>query len=111
MKLKETAQSQAVIINKVQLLLAEKRTSLAAMRTGLAVLALPLGMVTLLIVTSRYYRITSVMYLFAPVVLVCAGLLALGLYLTLRALVHLHNYDRMIEDIKRENGWLSDVMD
>ena len=32
----------SVVIGEVQLLLAEKRTSLAVMRTGIAVLALPL---------------------------------------------------------------------
>ncbi|MBU2487835.1 MAG: hypothetical protein KKA60_00430 [Proteobacteria bacterium] len=111
MKSRETPQSQAVIINKVQLLLAEKRTSLSTMRTALAVLALPLAMVTLLIATSRYYDILGIMYLLLPVLAVCAGLLILGLHLAVRSLVHLHHYDRMIGDIKRKNGWLSDVMD
>ena len=36
-------QSDALIINEAQLILAEKRTSMAAMRTGIAVFALPLG--------------------------------------------------------------------
>lgn len=44
-----------VIINEVQLLLAEKRTSLAVMRTGIAMLALPLSVISVLIATSKYY--------------------------------------------------------
>ena len=35
-------QAVSIAINEVQLLLAEKRTSLSVMRTGIAVLALPL---------------------------------------------------------------------
>ncbi len=36
----------SIAISEVQLLLAEKRTSLAVMRTGIAVLALPLSVAT-----------------------------------------------------------------
>jgi hypothetical protein len=50
-----STESDALIINEAQLILAEKRTSLAAMRTGIAVFALPLSVLGLLIATSRYY--------------------------------------------------------
>ena len=39
--------------NEVQLLLAEKRTSLSAMRTGIAIFAFPLSVLSVLIATSR----------------------------------------------------------
>jgi hypothetical protein len=45
---------ETVIINEVQLLLSEKRTSLAAMRTGIAVFALPL---TVMSVSNRHLKI------------------------------------------------------
>lgn len=38
--------SDAIVINEVQLLLAEKRTSLSVMRTGIAVLVLPLSVLS-----------------------------------------------------------------
>ena len=40
----------AIVINEVQLILAEKRTSLASLRTGIAVFALPLTVLSFLIV-------------------------------------------------------------
>ena len=46
-------------IEGIQLLLAEKRAGLSLLRTGTAVSALPLGVLSLLIATSRHYRIGS----------------------------------------------------
>lgn len=45
--------STGIIINEVQLLLAEKRTTLASMRAGIAVFALPLSVLSVLIATSK----------------------------------------------------------
>lgn len=52
----QNAQIDTVVINEVQLVLAEKRTALAVMRTGIAVLVLPLSVLSLLIATSRSSR-------------------------------------------------------
>ncbi|MGA8239636.1 MAG: hypothetical protein WB818_03615, partial [Desulfobacterales bacterium] len=49
-----------IIINEAQLILAEKRTSLAALRTGITVFALPLSVLSLLIVTSKFYDVVHV---------------------------------------------------
>jgi uncharacterized membrane protein YkgB len=62
-----STESDALIINEAQLILAEKRTSLAAMRTGIAVFALPLSVLGLLIATSRYYDLLHVLPLIVPV--------------------------------------------
>ena len=47
--------SAGILINEIQLILAEKRTSLAAMRTGIAVFVLPLSVLSVLVATSKYY--------------------------------------------------------
>ena len=74
----KTADSDTIIINEVQLLLAEKRTSLAAMRTGIAVYALPITVISLLIATSKFYDIVHVMHLLVPLLILCAALVLLG---------------------------------
>ena len=58
--------SDTIIINEVQLLLAEKRTSLATRRTGIAVFVLPMSVLSVLIATSRFYDIIHVMHLLLP---------------------------------------------
>ncbi len=74
-----------IVINEVQLLLAEKRTSLATMRTGIAVFTLPLSVLSILIATSRYYDISQVMPLLLPLLVISTALVFLGGYLVGRA--------------------------
>jgi uncharacterized membrane protein YidH (DUF202 family) len=100
-----------IIISEVQLILAEKRTSLASLRTGIAVFAIPLSIMGALVATSRYYEIPEVLHLFIAVMVMNALLLALGAYLVLRAVVKLRREDRMINDIKRKHSAIAEFID
>ena len=98
-------------MNEVQLLLAEKRTSLAAMRTGIAVLVLPLSVISVLIATSKYYDIVHVMHLLVPLLILCAGLVLLGSYLIIRSMIRVHRHDRLISEIKRKHSTIAEFID
>jgi len=100
----------SIVINEVQLLLAEKRTSLAAMRTGIAVIALPLTVVSVF-ATSKYYDIIHVMRLLVPLLTLCAALVLLGSYLIIRSIIRLHNHDRHIATIKRKHSTIAEYID
>lgn len=108
---KQYSESDALIINEAQLLLAEKRTSLAAMRTGIAVFALPLSVMGLLIATSRYYEVLQVLPLIVPLGLMLLALIVLGSYLILRALSRVHSYDRSMQKLKACHSKLADFLD
>ncbi len=97
--------------NEVQLLLAEKRTSLSAMRTGIAVFAFPLSVLSVLIATSRSYDVHAVMHWLVPLVLLNVGLVALGIYLITRAVLRIHRYDRLLDELKRQNARLAELLD
>ncbi len=97
--------------NEVQLLLAEKRTSLSAMRTGIAVFAFPLSVLSVLIATSKSYEIHEVMHWLVPLVLLNLGLVVLGIYLITRAVLHIQRYDRQLEKLKRQNARLAELLD
>ena len=73
----ETNHLDSIAINEVQLILAEKRTSLAMMRTGIAVLVLPLSVMSVLIATSKYYNVLHVLYLLIPLGVLNLALVAL----------------------------------
>lgn len=103
--------SENVIIGEIQMLLAQKRTSLAAMRTGIAVFALPLSVLSVLIATSRYYDVIHVIHLLVPLLLICIALLILGGYLIIRAIVKMHRYDRLMLSIKQKHGKLAEFID
>ena len=62
-----------LILGEVQVLLSEKRTSLAIIRNGIAVMALPLSIVSVLIATSRLYDVSHVLHLLIPVLVLCGA--------------------------------------
>jgi uncharacterized membrane protein YidH (DUF202 family) len=103
--------SEAIAIGEVQLLLAEKRTSLAALRTGIAVFALPLTVMSVLIATSKYYDIVHVMHLLVPLLVLCAALVLLGSYLIIRSIMRLHHQDKHIAEIKRKHSGIACYID
>lgn len=102
---------EAIVINAVQLILAEKRTSLAGLRTGIAVCAIPLSLAGALIATSKYYDVLDVMHLFIPFVVLNLLLVVLGVYLIVRAITKLRREDRMIRAIKLKHSTLSELID
>ncbi len=103
--------SETIIINEVQLLLAEKRTSLAAMRTGIAVFALPTTVISVLIATSKYYDIIHVLHLLVPLLILCAALVLLGSYLIIRSIMRIRHYDRHIFEIKRKYSTITEFIE
>lgn len=107
----QALESDAVIINEAQLLLAEKRNSLAAIRTGIAVFALPLSLLGLLIATSRWYDVLHVWPLMVPLGIMLLALIVLGSYLIIRALSNIHRYDRLLQRLKACHSKLSEFLD
>ena len=101
----------AVVLNEMQLLLAEKRTSLAAMRTGIAVFAFPLSVLSVLIATSKSYEIHEVLHWLVPLILLNLGLVVLGIYLITRAVVRIRHYDRLIDKLKSKHTRLAELLD
>ncbi len=94
----------SIAINEVQLLLAEKRTSLAVMRTGIAVLALPLTVMSLLIATSKYYGVLNVLHFLVPLGILNFALIVLGTYLIIHSIIRMRHYDHLIREIKIEHS-------
>jgi uncharacterized membrane protein YidH (DUF202 family) len=97
---KDTNKIDSIAINEVQLILAEKRTSLAVMRTGIAVLALPLSVMSVLIATSKYYDVTHVLHFLIPLGALNLALIVFGAYLIIRSIIRMGHYDRLIHEIK-----------
>ena len=97
--------------SEVQLILAEKRTSLSVMRTGIAVLALPLSVLSVLIATSKYYDFTQVLHLIVPLLVLISFLAVFGFYLIVRAIAKMRHYDRLIREIKRKHSSIAEFID
>ena len=107
----EKTEFSSIAINEVQLILAEKRTSLAVMRTGIAVLALPLSVMSVLIATSKYYDVFHVLHIFIPLGLLNLALIVLGSYLIIRSIIRMIHYERFINDIKRKHSMIREFIE
>lgn len=107
----KTMDPNTTIINEAQLILAEKRTSLATMRTGMAVFAIPLSIIGLLIATSRYYDILHVLHFIVPLTAILAALIVLGAHLVARAFLQIRRLDRLILRLKRKHSRIAEFLD
>ena len=101
----------AAIFGEIQVILSEKRTSLASLRTGIAVFALPLSVLSVLIATSRYYSITAVMPFLIPLLILNLGLVVLGSWLVYHAIRKIHHYDRIIRDLTQKYHSIAEFVD
>src|ERR1700719_1939200 len=100
-----------LILGEIQVLLSEKRTSLASLRTGIAIFALPLSVLSVLIATSKYYSVTKVMPLLAPLLILNFGLVVLGSWLIYRSIKHFRHYESRIRELTQKYRSLADFVD
>jgi hypothetical protein len=98
------------VFNEIQILLAEKRTALSSLRSGIAVFALPLSVLSVLIATSKFYDIFHVLHLLIPLLILNAGLVALGGYLVGHALIRLRHLDCLLKEIKQKYSALASFL-
>ena len=103
--------SESSIVNRITMLLAAKRTSLAVLRTGLALLTLPFSVVTVLIATSRYYNIADNIFFIVPLMIMNTMLVGLAIYLIGRSIKRIHLIDHLIHDLKEMDGKLMSTTD
>jgi hypothetical protein len=98
-----TGDDETIHMSQIQLILAEKRTSLAVLRTGIVVFTLPLSVLTVLIATSRYYDFLDTYHLLIPLLVLCGGLVVLAVYLVHRSMLRIRKQDALISRIKEED--------
>jgi len=104
-------EGEGVDISRVQLLLAEKRTSLAALRTGIAIFTLPLSVTTVLVTTSRYYNFIENLHYLIPLLVLCILLVTVGTYLIFVALIRHRHQNEQIRLIKMKHAAWKDLVD
>lgn len=107
----EKTEIDSIAINEAQLVLAEKRTSLAVMRTGIAVLVLPMSVMSVLIATSKYYDVFQVLYLLVPLGILNLALVGFGGYLIIRSIVRIRHYDRLLHEIKLKHSVVGEFIE
>ncbi len=104
-------ENDQLVSNAIQVLLSEKRTSLAMMRTGIAIIALPLAITSALIATSSLYEIDRVSHMLASVMIVNALLLVLGVTMVASAYHNIAKYARLLHQLKKDHPSMSRYLD
>jgi Na+-transporting NADH:ubiquinone oxidoreductase subunit NqrE len=99
-----------LVIQEMQLLLAEKRTALSTLRTGIAIFAFPLSVLSVLIATSKNYELHAVLHWLLPMLAINCGLIGLAVFLIVRGLRKLSHYDSLIAEYKRKHAQLSRLL-
>jgi Kef-type K+ transport system membrane component KefB len=107
----DDVQQDSLIINEVQLLLSEKRTSFSTLRIGIAIFAFPLSVLSVLIATSRQYEPKDVLPFLVPLAIINVVLIALGSYLIVHSIRRARHYDRLILELKRQHTRLAALLD
>jgi len=90
-----------ISFGNINLLLAEKRTSLGVLRTAIAIFTLPLSVFAILTVTSRYYNPLESLHLLIPLIFVSFMLIVIGVYLIFRSFRRIKKIDNRIKQLKR----------
>lgn len=99
-----------LVLQEMQLLLAEKRTSLSTLRTGIAIFAFPVSILGVLIATSKSYEIHEVWHWLLPLLFINLGLITLAVYLINHSMWRLRHYNRLIEQYKRKHARLNKLL-
>ena len=105
------SESDGFLFGEVQLLLAEKRTSLSTLSTGIAIFVLPLSVLSILVATSKYYDPTRVLALLVTLLILNIGLIVLGAYLIFRALIRIRHIDSVIHEIKLKHSAIAEFLE
>jgi len=103
----QEAEVLSIRIAEVQLLLAEKRTSLAVLRAGMGIFLLPLSLFTALIATSKFYTGEGASPIIVPLLVavttVSIIMMAVGGWLVWRAIKRIRRIDHKIAEIKQKS--------
>ena len=81
---------------RIQVKLAEKRTSLAVLRTGIAVSVIPLSITTVLVALSQWYSWVENLHFLVPMYAILTGLMLLSVWLIVRSIRRIRQCDAEI---------------
>ena len=79
---------------------AEKRTHLAELRTGIVILTIPMSLLTILIATSNYYSVNSVLSFIMGLVIGIVALSSIGGYFVIRSLQKIKKTEKLRDSCK-----------
>ncbi len=109
MERKKRAPEQ-LLLNEIQVLLAEKRTYYALLRSAIAVVTLPLTVVVFLLATTDYHGLFLKPWVSYSIIIMLLIIALFGLLLMLRANRRISKIHVMIQTIKSQNKRIAEIV-
>lgn len=110
MKRKPKQPKEELLLNEIQLLLAEKRTYLSLLRTGLTVFTVPLTVIAVLAATTYYHKLFSNFILGIVITTALVLISLIGLSIFYRAENKIKRLDKLIRLIERDNKRIAEIV-
>ena len=95
--------SEAVLLNEIELLLAEKRTYYSILRTGFAIITVPLTIIIFLLATKDYHRLFNHTWTTLIIILVFIIMIITGIFMAIGASNKIKRLNIVIQGIEKED--------
>lgn len=102
--------TEAVLLNEIELLLAEKRTYYSVLRTGFAIITVPLTVIIFLLATKDYHRLFSNKWSAIIVVVTLIVIVCIGIVLCVVGSNKIKKVDKAIHRVEKEDKRIENVI-
>lgn len=109
-KKKNKKPSEAILLNEIELLLAEKRTNFSLLRTGIAIATLPLTVAIFLIATKDFHNAFDNNFYLFTILLFFGLIIASGIFMTVFAGRKIKKVDKAVLRIQKENKRVKNII-
>jgi VIT1/CCC1 family predicted Fe2+/Mn2+ transporter len=107
---KERKPSEAILLNEIELLLAEKRTYYSTFRTGIAIITTSLTVIIFLLATKDYHRIFDNKTTATAVLIVLSAMVITGIVMTIVSTKKIKVVDVAVKKIEKENKRVENII-
>ena len=101
---------EQLLLNEIQVLLAEKRTYFALLRTGLAVALAPLSFLVFLIATANWHNLFRSISIGSTTIIILILVSTIGVYIFYTSDRKIKKLNAMIDSIKSQNKRLAEIV-
>lgn len=95
--------SEAVLLNEIELLLAEKRTYYSVLRTGFAIITVPLTIIIFLLATKDYHKLFMHKWTTILIIFVFISMVITGIIMAVAASNKIKRLNIVIQGIEKED--------
>lgn len=102
--------SESILLNEIELLLAEKRTYYSTFRTGIAIITTALTLTIFLLATRDYHHIFESKPTAIAVLLVLLAMVIAGIFMIIISTNKIKTIDIAVKKVERENKRVGNIV-